>query len=277
MFPVRSILCGMTPDAQALTVALADTCWHTIEVVDSTGSTNADLIGRANAEGARAVAGTVRMTSDQTSGRGRHARAWTAPAGSQLAISAAVAVEDATAQLGWLSLLAGVAVADAIENFDGTEVASALKWPNDVLVGGAKISGILSEYTATDDGGLAVIGIGINTDMTREQLPVPTATSLAIAAGGEEPVDTTALAGNVLRSLASLLARWPEDIDAVAAAYRARTDTVGRRVRLILPDDTEVLGTAVDVDEHGRIVVEADGERVVAAAGDVTHLRVTED
>lgn len=270
--------------ADDLTARLRGTRWRVVEVIDATGSTNADLIERATEQGAAAVDGVVRVTQDQTQGRGRHTRTWTAPRGSAVAISAAVAVGEHTQRLGWLSLLAGVAVANGVERVVGAAgradaVTVGLKWPNDVLVdvtgtdgASSKVCGILSEYARVDGGGVAVIGIGINTDMTAEQLPVPTATSVGIVTGAT--VDAALLTEQVLASLSDLLAHWPDDIDAVIDAYRERSDTIGREVALILPDASEVRGTAVGVDPDGRIVIEkSDGERVVAAAGDVTHLR----
>ncbi|GAA1481806.1 biotin--[acetyl-CoA-carboxylase] ligase [Gordonia sinesedis] len=267
----------------ALAPQLADTRWRHVEVVESTGSTNADLIARAAESD---IEGTVRITTDQTAGRGRHQRVWAAPAGGQLAMSVAFAVRAGssgtraaaepsapegrphTDELGWLSLLTGLSAAAAIEECTG--VRPVLKWPNDVLVDDRKVAGILAEYAGSVDGGVAVVGIGINTDMTADELPVDTATSLRLATGA--PVDTAALATAYLRALSEW--RWPLDGAAAVEAYRHRSDTLGRRVRLTLPGGTEVVGTAVDIDPDGRIVVESDGgERTVAAAGDVVHLR----
>ncbi|GAC69764.1 biotin--[acetyl-CoA-carboxylase] ligase [Gordonia soli] len=253
-------------DGDRLAAALADTRWTRVEAVDSTSSTNADLIGRAEESG---LDGTVRLTTDQTAGRGRHARVWAAPAGGQLATSVVIAVGDNTAQLGWLSLLTGLATAEAIEEVIG--VRPVLKWPNDVLLDDRKVAGILAEYARTPDGGIAVIGTGINTALTEEQLPVETATSLQLAVG--HPVSAEDVAIAYLRALSSWLAWWPDRVDELVEAYRRRSDTIGRRVRLVLPGDRTVEGTATGVDAQGRILVDADGERIVAAAGDVTHLR----
>ncbi|MEO9328222.1 biotin--[acetyl-CoA-carboxylase] ligase [Gordonia aurantiaca] len=261
----------MTLDAEELSSRLAGTRWRRIEVVDATGSTNADLVARAAVE---PVDGTVRVTTDQTAGRGRHARTWTAPRGTQLAMSAAVEVGDHTEYLGWLSLLAGLAAVQGID--EALAVRPALKWPNDVLVDGKKVAGILSEYTRSPhtsrgEGGIAIIGTGLNTTMTVDQLPVPTATSLQLATGRDIPL--TELAASYLRALSDLLDLWPHDVRGLAARYREDSDTIGRRVRLVLPGDDEVVGTATGVDASGRIVVDVDGRQVIAAAGDVTHLR----
>ena len=261
----------MSLDADLLRTRLTGTRWHRIEVVEATGSTNADLVSRAAGE---SVGGTVRITTDQTAGRGRHARTWTAPAGTQLAMSAALDVADHTEDLGWLSLLAGLAAVQGVD--DAMGIRPTLKWPNDVLIDGKKVAGILSEYTRSEHaaggpGGVAVIGTGLNTTMAEDQLPVPTATSLRLATGRDVPL--TELAASYLRALSELLDLWPHDLDGLAARYRDDSDTIGRRVRLVLPGNREVVGTATGVDSSGRIVVDADGEQVVAAAGDVTHLR----
>ncbi|MFW0795983.1 biotin--[acetyl-CoA-carboxylase] ligase [Gordonia sp. CPCC 205515] len=257
---------GTNLNDEALRTQLSGTRWHTIEVVESTGSTNADLIERSAGEN---VAGTVRLTTDQTAGRGRHTRVWAAPAGTQVAMSAAVDAGTNTEDLGWLSLIAGLAVADAVESV--TAVRPTLKWPNDVLIDDRKVSGILSEYSRTSTGGIAVIGVGVNTTMTEDQLPVPTATSLAIVTGKD--VSVTDLAAAYLRRLAELLDRWPAELGSLAEAYRERSDTIGRRVRVVLPGDKEVVGTATGIDSAGRIVVDANGQDVIVAAADVTHLR----
>lgn len=238
--------------------------WHRVEVVTSTGSTNADLAARASDPD---IVGTVRITTDQTAGRGRRTRVWTAPAGGQVAISAVVAVGEHADRLGWLSLAAGVAAATGIEAATG--VRPALKWPNDVLVGEKKVAGILAEFVTTPRGGIAIVGIGINTDMTADELPVPTATSLREETGAR--VDAASVAVEYLRALAHV--PWPDDIAGLAADYRQRCVTIGRKVRLSLPD-SEVVGMARDVDEQGRIVIDGDdGRGIAAAAGDVVHLR----
>ncbi|MFW0790963.1 biotin--[acetyl-CoA-carboxylase] ligase [Gordonia sp. CPCC 205333] len=253
--------------------------WSRIEVVDSIGSTNADLAARASGDPA-AVAGHVLIGLEQTAGRGRHARAWATPAGSQLAMSVAVGVPKPSAALGWLSLLTGVAVSAAVEEVCPTLRQRPgqvnLKWPNDVLIDDRKVAGILAEFVAagagrSDGGGTAIIGMGINTAMTEEQFPVPTATSLSVATGA--PVDHADLAVAVLTNLDDLLALWPDRLPDIATRYRAQSGTLGKQVKLILPGDKEIVGIAEEIDAAGRIVVNADGEKVVAAAGDVTHLR----
>ena len=103
-----------------------------IDVVEETGSTNADLLARAAA--GEDIDGAVLIAESQTAGRGRHGRTWSTPPGSQIALSAGVGVGAVPSEAwGWLPLLTGVAVVDAVAEIAG--VTAGLKWPNDVLVG----------------------------------------------------------------------------------------------------------------------------------------------
>lgn len=265
------------PDQQRIAATTVGTRWHRIEVVAETGSTNADLLARVDA--GEDIDATVLIAGRQTSGRGRHARVWSTPPG-QLAVSAAVRVEpEAIVHLGWLSLLTGLAVHDAVSSVAGP--ALELKWPNDVLApGGGKLSGILSEFRITSGsdggaaGGVAVIGTGINVDLPEGSAPETAASISALVDG---PVDQTAVASAYLRALSDRLAAWPHRIADLAAGYREVSATLGSRVRLLLPGDKEVIGDAVDIDDEGRIVVDGPDGRITASAGDVTHLRPAGD
>lgn len=263
------------PDAARLCELLAGTRWHTIEVVAETGSTNADLIARADdAE----LAGTVRIAGFQSAGRGRHTRVWKTPHG-QLAMSAAVLVRPSDAErVGWLSLLTGLAVRDALSSVVGVGVEAELKWPNDVLAPsgdgtpGGKLSGILSEFRPLPSGGgIAVIGTGVNVDLDPARVEGARVASLRGLAGHD--VDGTDVAAAYLRALSERLADWADGVDRLVADYRAASATLGKRVRLLLPGEVEVIGDAVDIDEQGRVVVNGPDGPVVASAGDVTHLR----
>jgi BirA family biotin operon repressor/biotin-[acetyl-CoA-carboxylase] ligase len=114
------------------------------------------------------------------------------------------------------------------------------------------------------------VGIGINVDQTSEELPVPTATSLALATA---PRDRTDLFGDVLgqlRAWADMASRSPQ---AFVSGYRSLCDTLGRSVRVDLPGGEVLEGRADDVDDHGRLVVGSGGDTIVVAAGDVVHVR----
>jgi BirA family biotin operon repressor/biotin-[acetyl-CoA-carboxylase] ligase len=240
-----------------------------IDVVTSTGSTNADLIARASDP---AVDRHVLLAETQEHGRGRHDRVWSTPPRAQLAMSILVRPAGiAPAALGWLPLLTGVAVVDAVRETAGLD--ANLKWPNDVLIDGRKVSGILAEVASPGEAPAVVVGVGLNISLTEDELPVPHATSLRLAGAAE--VDRTAMALSILRHFAEEFTRWRDsgwDVTELADRYRERCSTVGARVRAELPGGETLLGIATGVDEVGRLIV---GDRAVSA-GDVTHLRPVE-
>ncbi|MFD4292979.1 biotin--[acetyl-CoA-carboxylase] ligase [Rhodococcus sp. NPDC058505] len=246
--------------------------YSSLEVVPETGSTNADLLARAVDS---ALDRAVLIAEYQDHGRGRHARSFVAPPRSSVSVSVLLRMPGLPLEsMGWFPLMTGVAVLDALRSV--AEVDAELKWPNDVLIGGKKVAGILAEVASTAPVPSVVIGVGLNVTLTEAELPVPTATSLAVAGAATTDRDTIARA--LLRSLAAQFTAWREDgwrVDGLAADYRRRCVTVGQRVRVELPGDAELIGTAVDVDLQGRVVVRPDGggEAVAVSAGDVTHLR----
>ena len=248
--------------------------WLQVDVVSETGSTNADLAARAAV--GDASHGSVLLTTYQSSGRGRLDRTWSAPPGSSLAMSMLVVPGDLQGEPGrqrwtWLPLICGMAVSEAIRRATG--VSTVLKWPNDVMVGDRKLCGILAEQVSTPHGPGCVIGVGINTDLTEDQLPVPWATSLLLS--GASTRNKTTIAATVLRAFGLLYANWHDDFDAdaLAGAYIERCATIGREVRVVLSETEAVTGRAVALDGDGRLVVRtAEGTRVFGA-GDITHLR----
>src|SRR5215204_7339169 len=166
--------------------------WQRVDLVPETGSTNADLAARARDGGAP---GTVLITDYQSAGRGRQGRTWTAPPGSGIAMSILLRPDGIDPRRWtWLSLLAGLAVADGVRRV--ANLPAVLKWPNDVLVAGRKVCGILSERVDTSQGPACVVGVGINVSIEEDQLPVPSATSLTLAArqlGGLPPSRTAVI------------------------------------------------------------------------------------
>lgn len=235
-----------------------------IDAVEETGSTNADLLARAAA--GEDIDGAVLIAESQTAGRGRHGRSWSTPSGSQIALSAGVGVGAVPSEAwGWLPLLTGVAVVDAVAEVAG--VTAGLKWPNDVLVGMGKLAGILAEVAAPAP--VVVVGLGLNVT----EAPDPAATSLAMLGAA---VDRTVLTEAVLRHLASRIGGWraANGADAALAAdYRSRSVTIGNRVRASLPGDRVVEGVAADVDEVGRLRIDTGQEVLTVSAGDIAHLR----
>lgn len=241
--------------------------WRRVEVVATTGSTNADVAGLARAG---EPAGAVLVAGHQSAGRGRRGRVWIAPPGTSVAISALVQPHVPARRWTWLPLLAGLAVVEGLGACAG--VAGRLKWPNDVMVAGRKVCGILAERVETPTGSMCVLGMGINVHLTEADLPVPSATSLALLGLPVTP-PRTEVAAAVLSSLARVLGDWTHDPEPVAAAYQAVSDTVGREVRVILAQDHTVAGRALGVDADGRLQLQTAAGLLVVGAGDVVHLR----
>lgn len=237
-----------------------------IDVVESTGSTNADLIARAtDADADRAVL----LAETQEQGRGRHTRTWISPPRAQIAMSLLVRLHGIEpSALGWLPLLTGVAVVDALRANAGVD--ANLKWPNDVLIGDRKVAGILAEVASGGGAPAIVVGVGLNVSLTEAELPVPHATSLTLA--GAKVTDRTELVRSLLTEFARRFTAWRDvdwDTTDLIGVYRERCTTLGALVRAELPGGQTLEGVATDVDSAGRLLI---GEHAVSA-GDVTHLR----
>ncbi len=252
------------------------------DFVPVTGSTNTDLVASAIAAPSEYPDFSVLATGSQTAGRGRAGRDWVAPAGSSLAVSVLLRPTIQPEQLGWLPLLAGLAMANTVADFLPTATVT-LKWPNDVLVGEHKISGVLSELLPDLSG--VVVGAGVNLTQSLNELPIPTATSLAIeeasafadAKGQELSLVLTAYLTELKRLYTEFVAAG---CDATASGLRdhiiASCGTIGRLVRVILPAQQELIGKALTIENTGRLVIATDGtgELTAVAAGDIIHLRL---
>ena len=268
-----------------------------IDYTESTGSTNTDLM-----QADKVADGTVLLTNEQVSGKGRLGRHWVSPAGSQLIFSALI-LPDSLDHLGTLPLAAGLAVTDSVEG-------AVLKWPNDVHIDGKKLCGILAEagpvgeafksapktevskaevskaevskaeinkaevskaevapktQAANPPSARVVVGMGINVTLTREELPIEAATSLALEG---RDTDRTALAITVLKNLRRRITQWEQQEPQLMADYRTVCSSIGQEVRLEAPAG-DVTGTVEGVADDGRINV--GGEYY--SAGDVIHLR----
>lgn len=247
--------------------------WTSLEVVGSTGSTNTDLAARAE----RLPEGAVLVAEEQTAGRGRLERSWVAPARSGLFFSVLLKPGAGVPEerWGWLTLLAGVATATGLSRAAGVD--THLKWPNDLLVSvqghERKTGGILAERVP----GGVVMGIGLNVTLTEDELPVPTAGSLALA--GAIVTDREPLLKAVLRSLEQWYGNWREaggdpGASGLQETYAAHCATLGKHVRADLPGGRTLTGSAEAVDADGRLVIRTvAGEREAVGAGDVVHLR----
>jgi BirA family transcriptional regulator, biotin operon repressor / biotin---[acetyl-CoA-carboxylase] ligase len=260
-------------DAAALQAALVrdSRLWRSLEVVEEVGSTNAVLAERAADD---VPEGAVLVAEHQAAGRGRLDRTWTSPPRAGLTVSVLLRPDVPAARRGWLPLLTGVALAEAVGEVTG--VRTSLKWPNDLLaVDGAKLAGILAEAVSAPTHPAVVVGTGLNVTTRREELP-PTGSSLTLVTGG--PVDRGPVLLAFLRALERRYLAWTAALgDPVATGlatdYLAWCSTVGAEVTVTLPDGSTLAGTATAVDWDGRLVVRTGEGTVELASGDVQHVR----
>ncbi len=270
--------------------AVEKTRFNDVTWVIEIPSTNTALLERAR-QGA--LEGEVIIADLQTAGRGRRGRTWTAPAGTSLMMSIllrppteSLPPSDASLATSALALAARNAVADL------TDVNLEIKWPNDLVIdtpfdqhveadiGYRKVAGILTETLIQDASVDAlVIGIGINTGWGVVPAELRSiATSLDVLSGSS--IDRSALALKILQNLeveyTSLL--HPNGKQQLLQEVRKHSGTLGKQVRVQLgtePKIQQIVGRAVDLDEHGQLILETENNEVqVIAAGDVEHLRL---
>jgi BirA family transcriptional regulator, biotin operon repressor / biotin---[acetyl-CoA-carboxylase] ligase len=266
-------------DQAALRRALgsAGGLWRPPEVVESTGSTNADLLARALAGEPE---GAVLAAEEQRAGRGRMGRTWTSPPRAALMVSVLLKPAVPPARRGWLPLLAGAAVATAVTAVTGVE--TGLKWPNDLLAADAKLAGILAEAA----GDAVVVGIGLNVSTEPAELSHLLAATrpgalpaTSLAAAGATTLDRASLLLAILGELEHRYRAWQRaggdpDRSGLRQEYLRWSATIGRTVRAELPGGQVLSGPAVGVDSDGRLLVRlSSGAEVPVAAGDVVHLR----
>jgi len=237
------------------------------ENVDSTNAVAMRLAQEGAAEG------TMVLADLQTAGRGRLQRVWQSPAGCNLYFSVILRPEIALAKAVQITFLAGAAVADTIAPFcpDGIEI----KWPNDVLIRSRKVCGILSELRTKNGGMTAIVGIGINVNMKRDDFAPEyrqIATSLLEETGRRHSRE------DVLCSFCTNFQRWyelflSEGFGPIRQAWLSRTKMVGKNVRILF--DTEIKeGVVSGLDEDGALLLAgATGavERIIA--GDATIIK----
>ena len=252
----------------------------------------ASAIGLSEADAAAWPDLSVVVTDNQTQGRGRLGRVWLAPTGKALAISVLIRPELPPHSLGWFPLLAGAAMTRAVHTIveastppvhdvnlkeaEDPRHDTTLKWPNDVLIDGYKVCGILCELLP--DGKGIVIGAGLNLSLDEHNLPTLTSTSLLLVT--RTAPDPDAVLAAYLHELVTLYRAFVEaDGDAQKSGLHAEVSrlcgTLGSVVRVELPGGVDLVGTATGIDAEGRlrVVNQADGEERSVAAGDVTHLR----
>ena len=233
-------------------MAATPSIWELREVTE-TGSTNTDLL--QSAEAGEVANRTVLRADHQTAGRGRLDRRWDAPAGTNLLASiyldmAGLNAVDAMHRVG-------LAIVEAVTELESTDSTAGLKWPNDVLLHGTKLAGVLAQRSTTTSG--IVVGFGVNVGWAPP------------GAARVHDVDSSVIPGALLQRVLVAFDALPDDI---STAYRSRLQTLGRRVRVELPGSVNVFGQAADVDADGRLMVRLDdGQLRVFDVGDVVHLR----
>ena len=237
-----------------------------IGIVPVTASTNTALLARA---AAGAPSGTVLAAEAQTAGRGRRGRVWVSPVGGALAFSLLWRFEQGAAGLAGLSLAVGVALARALH---GCGAAAQLKWPNDVLVGGAKLAGILIELQGDASGPSAVvIGIGLNVALSpaaRAAIDQPV-TDLAESCAA--PPGRNALLAALLGELHTTLTAFADQgFKPFAREWERHHAYQDRRVTATLPDGRTLSGVARGVADDGALLIEAGGKAQRLVSGEVS-------
>ena len=254
-----------------------------IELHERLDSTNREAValGQAGVEH-----GTLVLAAAQTAGRGRMARTWFSPPGTNLyaslVIRSTVDAQRLAAWLSWLPLMAALGAAEAIEAVGPLSIG--VKWPNDLLINERKVGGILCESgTATGGGPFQVVGLGINVNGVPEDFPEDLrgmATTLRHESGGF--IDRNRLIAQVLQELESCLEEFLQrGRERIALAYRRRCTTIGRTVKALLADGTECIGVAQAIDLDGSLTLvqpSLKGNRAAPVvrqlrAADIVHLR----
>ncbi|MCZ2402904.1 biotin--[acetyl-CoA-carboxylase] ligase [Paenarthrobacter sp. Z7-10] len=289
----------MTPDPEPLDVGVLRGVllqpagqFARVDLVRRTGSTNADLVAAVSSPASELWPDlSMLCAEEQSSGRGRMDRVWNAPPGSSVIVSVLLRpnahgrnlAPDACA---WMSMLAALGLIDALDVAAG--ISAELKWPNDVLVAGRKVSGILAHLVPVNSGAGAgygtavVLGTGINVSQTSPQLPVSTATSLALQ--NADTLDRNILLVAYMQRFAALyrsfcdgggsprLPLW--EGKSLLQLVSARMATLGCAVRVELPGGRMLHGEAIGLDAHGSLLVrDGAGSTHPVSAGDVVHLR----
>ena len=241
---------------------------HYFDTIDSTNRVALDLARSGSKHGTTVVA------DQQTAGRGRLGRSFFSPPAANLYTSIVLRPTIHTAEAPSWILAAAVSVAETIEQMLGKSGEVAIKWPNDVLLGGLKTSGILmelgAEATRVD---FLVLGIGVNLNVDRKQFPDEfrnRATSLASHSG--RPVDRLAFARLLYRNLeATLDVCADRGFEGVRAEFDARFRMRGQQVSVVELDGSEIHGTALGIDDDGALRLQLEsGDVIRVIAGDVT-------
>jgi BirA family biotin operon repressor/biotin-[acetyl-CoA-carboxylase] ligase len=247
---------------------------HKIHFYPDIDSTNTEAF---NLAAAGAPEGTVVIADSQTKGRGRMQRVWHSPSGSNIYTSLILRPNLKPDRVPQISILAGVAVAEIMDNFCPGMVN--LKWPNDVLLNGKKVCGILAQMkTSASRVDFIILGIGINININYNRLPQDiknSATSLAIE------TDRKISRQELIIDLYENLAKWYKKLIAdgfstVKEKWLSMAPMIGKRVQITSGDEV-ISGKALGIDEQGSLLLlTAEGRKIKISAGDATILKETQ-
>ena len=229
-------------------------------MVEVTGSTQDDLYQLASS--GSAIPKTILASEFQSSGRGRLDRTFEAATHSALTFSIYIEPKVEKEEWSFLTLLAGLSVHEALHTLD-PQVSIGIKWPNDLLIDDKKFVGMIAQ--ATEKG--VILGIGINVGMTKDELPVENATSLALEDFAE--LDRNVILAAIINHFEINLEMWEND-QSFLAQYRSASSTLGRDVEVTFPGGEIVKSRAIDISNAGALMLENGSEVTV---GDVVHLR----
>lgn len=240
-----------------------------VECLNTIDSTNNYLKLRAQSG---APDGLVAVANEQTRGKGRLGRSFSSPAHQGVYLSMLLRPGGNPQEVSSITALVAVSMVEAIAAEAG--VRPGIKWVNDLVMGGKKLCGILTEMSVEGETGRvqhAVVGIGVNAHETAEDFPPdirPIATSLFLETG--KKISRARLAAGMIARLDELRANWPDAKDACLAPYRAACVTIGREIRFT-QNGAEKTGVAEDVDaDFGLVTRLADGRRITLTSGEVS-------
>ena len=240
--------------ADAIAGALASSYWR-VSVVDEIDSTQ-NYLRTSNPK-----SGDVITAEYQSAGRGRLDRKFDAEKSSALLFSFYLEPKVKVEIFGYLTLLIGASVTSTINKITKTNNFKC-KWPNDILFGDLKVAGLLAEKTESG----VIVGVGINISTEKDELPVSHATSVFIAT--DALINRNTLLAQILNNLEQDLLSWQGGKD-LTSKYRELSATIGKQVRVEMPDGSQIEGAAVDIDETGSLRLD-NGEQITV--GDVIHL-----
>ncbi len=242
-----------------------------VEAVAVTVSTNQDLAARSRTQ--RPVRRLLRAADFQSGGRGRKQRPWRAAPGDALLFSVAIPLARASQSLPAITLACGVALAESLAE---SGIEAQLKWPNDIRIQGCKLGGILTELvTDRDAGQTLVVGVGINLhldDAVRRSIGQPAIAldQLSEAAGRKSREEWIGQFGSAIFSTAAQFIQ--HGFEPFRARFNRLLESRGELVDVLHdgPAGAPISGRMIEVDHHGRLVIEAEGQRHAVSVGDIS-------